>query len=115
MGVAAERAIELIEAASAASQHGCAEPATQRRLVLSAEWFGSAAPVVARKSQNLYFNRLIAAGQRSPLNESGLDRVLATAARLGVDRLAVAVTPRARPRNLVEWRHSGVGNPAAAL
>ena len=60
------RAIEIIEAESAYSQHVCAPAHEAARLGLAAERMGSAAVILTRNSKNTMYNKLAALGQASP-------------------------------------------------
>lgn len=116
--VAVCRAIERIEAESALSQHRCAPPSESRRLALSAERIGSASAVLARRSTNLYLNRLIALGQASPATEAQLDTFLDLSRSHRVKAVGVVVGEAARPPELTRWlkeRGFERGHPSAKL
>lgn len=112
------RAVELIEAQSAVSQHLCAPAPVAEGLGLRAHRIGSATTILTRKSENLLYNRVIGLGQASPAKPAQIDRVVAWAQENRVKKVAVEVGASARPRALAEWlggRGFETGHPAAKL
>ncbi len=112
------RAIEIIEAESAYSQHLCAPAPEAKRLGLAAERVGSAAAILTRKSQNTMYNKLVGWGQASPGTAGQLDRFVQAARRHGVAKVSVPLGATARPRglaSLLQERGFRRGSPGAKL
>ncbi len=115
---AACRAIEIIEAESAYSQHMCAPPQEAARLGLAAERMGSAAVILTRKSENTMYNKLAALGQASPATERQVDRFIDLARQQRVKKISVPLGDGMRPRGLprlLESRGFVRGYPNAKL
>ncbi len=115
---AACRAIEIIEAESAYSQHMCAPPQEAARLGLAAERMGSAAVILTRKSENTMYNKLAALGQASPATERQVDRFIDLARQQRVKKISVPLGDGMRPRSLprlLESRGFQRGYPGAKL
>ena len=112
------RAIEIIEAESAYSQHVCAPPHEAARLGLAAERMGSAAVILTRKSKNTMYNKLAALGQASPATERQVDRFIDMARQHRVKKISVPLGDGMRPRGLprlLESRGFVRGYPNAKL
>ena len=99
-------AIECAEAQTAASQHETASPAVTGRLGLSCKRFGAISLILTRRSENLYFNRVIGLGMSSPTSERQLERMFEQARAQRCKRLAVDLSPFARPRRVDGWLRS---------
>ncbi len=115
---AACRAIEIIEAESAYSQHMCAPPHEAARLGLAAERMGSAAVILTRKSENTMYNKLAALGQASPATTRQIDRFVDMARQHRVKKISVPLGDGMRPRELprlLESRGFQRGYPSAKL
>ncbi len=116
--VATCRAIEIIEAESAYSQHMCAPPHEAARLGLAAERMGSASVILTRKSENTMYNKLAALGQASPATERQVDRFIDLARQQRVKKISVPLGDGMRPRSLprlLESRGFRRGYPGAKL
>lgn len=112
------RAIELIEAQSAYSQHQCAPPAESRRLGLRAERIGSMSLILTRKSTNLLYNKLSGLGQAAPATQRQLDRAIELARAERVAALGVPMGSAARPTRVRNWlakRGFELGRPGGKL
>ncbi len=88
------RAIEIIEAESAYSQHVCAPAHEAARLGLAAERMGSAAVILTRNSKNTMYNKLAALGQASPATERQIDRFIDLARQHRVKKISVPLGRR---------------------
>lgn len=112
------RAIELIEAESAYSQHRCAPPGEARRLGMRAERLGAATLILMRGSRSLTYNRVIALGQAAPATPRDLDDVIAAARAHRAKVLGIPRGNAARPGSLADGlveRGFRRGHPSAKL
>lgn len=112
------RAIELIEAESAYSQHSRAPASEIKRLGMHAERIGSGAAILTRKSVNTMYNKLVGIGQASPATSGQVEHFLELAREQRVAKVSFPLGGSVRPRALPELLESHGcrrGRPGAKL
>ena len=95
--------IENIEAHSGAAFH-CSVPAEYAaKLGIEATNIGSATLLSARKSNSLYFNRVVGLGLASQATLKQIEQILDYYAERKIKRFAVQLSPMAIPNKIVNW------------
>jgi len=95
--------IENIEARSGAAFH-CSAPAEYAaKLGIEATNIGSAMLLSTRKSNSLYFNRVIGLGLASYATLGLIEQILNYYAERKIKRFAVELSPLATPNEIVNW------------
>jgi hypothetical protein len=95
--------IENIEANSGAAFHRSAPREYAAKLGIEATNIGSAVLLSARKSNNLYFNRVIGLGLASQATLEQIEQILDYYAERKIKRFAVGLSPLAIPNEIVNW------------
>lgn len=95
--------IENIEAHSGAAFHRSAPAAYAAKLGIEATNIGSATLLSARKSNNLYFNRVVGLGLASQATLGQIEQILDYYAERKIKRFAVELSPLAKPNEIVSW------------
>ena len=95
--------IENIEAHSGAAFHRSAPAEYAAKLGIEATNIGSATLLSARKSNNLYFNRVIGLGLASQATLGQIEQMLDYYTEQRIKRFAVELSPLARPNKIVSW------------
>ena len=95
--------IENIEAHSGAAFHRSAPRTYATKLGIEATTIGSATLLSARKSNSLYFNRVVGLGLASLTTLEQIEQILDYYAERKVKRFAVELSPLAMPHEIVDW------------
>ena len=95
--------IENIEAHSGAAFHRSAPAAYAAKLGIEATNIGSATLLSTRKSNSLYFNRVVGLGLASQATLGLIEQILDYYTEQRIKRFAVELSPLARPNKIVSW------------
>ena len=95
--------IENIEAHSGAAFHRSAPAEYAAKLGIEATNIGSATLLSTRKSNSLYFNRVIGLGLASHATLGLIEQILNHYAERKIKRFAVELSPLAKPNEIVTW------------
>ena len=95
--------IENIEAHSGAAFHRSAPREYAAKLGIDAGHIGSATLLSTRKSNNLYFNRVVGLGLASQATLEQIEGILDYYAERKIKRFAVELSPLAEPNEVVSW------------
>ena len=95
--------IENIEAHSGAAFHRSAPREYAAKLGIEATNIGAATLLSARKSNSLYFNRVIGLGLSSQATLEQIDQILDYYVERKIKRFAVELSPLAIPNEIVNW------------
>lgn len=95
--------IENIEAHSGAAFHRSAPAEYAAKLGIEATNIGSATLLSARKSNNLYFNRVVGLGLASQATLKQIEQILDYYGEQRIKRFAVELSPLATPNKIVNW------------
>ena len=95
--------IENIEAYSGAAFHRSAPPEYASKLGIEAGNIGSATLLSTRRSNSLYFNRVVGLGLRSQATLEQIEKIIDYYAERKVKRFAVELSPLAIPNEIVHW------------
>ena len=95
--------IENIEAHSGAAFHRGAPSEYAAKLGIGTENIGSATLLSVRKSNSLYFNRVLGLGLASQTNMKQIEQILDYYAGQKIKRFAIDLSPLAKPNRIVDW------------
>ena len=95
--------IENIEAQSGAAFHRSAPAEYAAKLGIEATNLSSTTLLSARKSNSLYFNRVIGLGLATHATLEQIEQILDYYAERKIKRFAVELSPLARPNKTVNW------------
>ena len=95
--------IENIEARSGAAFHRSAPTEYAAKLGIEVGNIGSATLLSARKSNSLYFNRVIGLGLASDATLGLVEQILDHYAERKIKRFALELSPLAKPDKIVTW------------
>lgn len=95
--------IENIEAHAGAAFHRSAPREYAAKLGIESTTIGSATLLSTRKSNSLYFNRVVGLGLGSRATPEQIDQILNYYAERKIKRFAVELSPLAMPNEIVNW------------
>ena len=95
--------IENIEACSGAAFHRSAPKEYGGKLGIEATNIGSATLLSVRKSNSLYFNRVIGLGLATQATLEQIEHIIHYYAERKIKRFAVELSPLAKPNKIVNW------------
>ena len=95
--------IENIEAHSGAAFHRSAPREYAAKLGIETENIGSATLLSVRKSNSLYFNRVLGLGLASQTSMKQIEQILDYYAGQKIKRFAIELSPLAKPNRIMDW------------
>lgn len=108
--------IEQVEARSGAAFHQSAPPAYAAKLGIETATIEAATLLSTRKSNNLYFNRVLGLGLTIPATIEQLEKIVVHYTERKIKQFAVALSPLAQPNEITSWLiergFQDVGGPA---
>lgn len=95
--------IENIEAQSGAAFHRCTPSEYAAKLGIETRNVGSATLLSVRKSNSLYFNRVLGLGLASQTSMKQIEQILDYYAGQKIEHFAIELSPLAKPNRIANW------------